>query len=94
MPARLRLPPEAIDAQLDLATRSFVNSDVSREDQRLVCSRLFKWYRRDFDAEGGLTAFWLRYLDDGPARQALANAATPRVEFRPWDWSLHRPAGE
>ena len=85
---------EAIDAQLDLATRSFVNAEVMLENGRLVCSRLFKWYRRDFDAAGGLTAFLLRYLDDGPPRQALADGKTPRVGFRSWDWSLHRPALE
>jgi len=85
---------EAIDAQLDLATRSFVNSEVSLEDGRIVCSRLFKWYRGDFEVAGGLTAFLLRYLDDGPTRRALANGAAPAVAFRSWDWSLHRPAGE
>ena len=85
---------ETIDAQLDLATRGFVNSQVTLEDGRLVCSRLFKWYRGDFDGAGGLAAFLLRYLDEGPARRALANGVTPCVGFRPWDWSLHRPALE
>ena len=85
---------EAIEAQLDLATRSFVNAEVSLENGGIVCSRLFKWYRRDFDAAGGLTAFWLRHLDDGPARRALADGVAPRVGFRHWDWSLHRPAVE
>jgi Protein of unknown function, DUF547 len=85
---------ETIDAELDRATRGFVNAEVSLADGRIVCSRLFKWYRRDFDAAGGLPAFLLRYLDDGPARRALADGATPRVGFRPWDWSLHRPAVE
>ena len=85
---------EAIESQLDLATRGFVNTEVTLEDGRIVCSRLFKWYRRDFEAAGGLTAFLLHHLDDGPVRRALADAAGPRVGFRPWDWSLHRPAVE
>jgi hypothetical protein len=85
---------EAIEAQLELATRGFVNSEVALEDGRLVCPRLFKWYRRDFDAAGGLRAFLLRYLDDGPPRRALADGIAPRVGFRAWDWSLHRPALE
>jgi hypothetical protein len=84
----------AIDGQLDLATRHFVNEGVALEGGRIVCSRLFKWYRRDFDGAGGLNAFLLRYLDDGPARRALASGGTPRVSFRGWDWSLHRPAVE
>jgi hypothetical protein len=84
----------AIEAQLDLAAKSFVNAEVTLEDGRIVCSRLFKWHRRDFDAAGGLTAFLLRYLDDGPARRTLAAGGTPRLGFRGWDWSLHRPAVE
>jgi len=85
---------DAIDAQLELAARGFVNAEVGLEDGRIVCPRLFKWYRRDFDAAGGLRAFLLRYLDDGPARHALASTSAPRVGFRGWDWSLHRPAVE
>jgi len=85
---------KTIEAQLDLAARGFVNAEVALEDGRLVCSRLFKWYRRDFDGAGGLTAFLLRYLDDGPARRALLDGRGSRVAFRGWDWSLHRPAVE
>jgi hypothetical protein len=81
-----------IESQLDLATRNFVNEDVTLERGQIVCSRLFKWYRRDFDGVGGLGAFLLRHLDDGPARRALTDGGGPRVEFRGWDWSLHRPA--
>jgi len=84
----------AVDAQLDRATRNFVNQEVALEDGRLVCSRLFKWYRRDFDAVGGLQAFLLRHLDDGPARRALAGGQAPRVAFRAWDWSLRGAALE
>jgi hypothetical protein len=85
---------EAIDAQLDLATRSFVNQEVWLDGGRLVCSRLFKWYRRDFDGAGGLAAFLLRYLEDGPPRRALAGGAPPCVAFRAWDWSLRGAGGE
>ncbi|MGH7357111.1 MAG: DUF547 domain-containing protein [Candidatus Rokuibacteriota bacterium] len=83
-----------IDAQLELATKGFVNQEVALDRDRLVCSRLFKWYRHDFDAAGGLGAFLLRYLDDGPARRALASGATPRAVFRAYDWSLQHPALE
>ena len=77
-----------IDTQLDLAARNFVNQEVALDGGRVVCSRLFKWYRRDFDDAGGLGAFLLRYLDDGPARRALADGAGARLAFRAWDWSV------
>jgi hypothetical protein len=85
---------DVIEAQLELATRSFVNAEVTLEDGRVVCSRLFKWYRSDFDVAGGLDAFLLRYLDDGPVRRTLAAGGASPVGFRGWDWSLHRPAAE
>jgi len=83
-----------IDAQLDLATKGFVNQEVTLAGGRLVCSRLLKWYRHDFDEAGGLGPFLLRYLDDGPVRQALAAGATPCVAFSAYDWSLQHPAHE
>jgi hypothetical protein len=84
----------AVDAQLDQATRSFVNQAVTLADGRLACSRLFKWYRADFDDAGGLGAFLLRYLDDGPARAALRAGATPCAAYQRYEWALgHQPRG-
>ncbi|HEU4367193.1 MAG TPA: DUF547 domain-containing protein [Methylomirabilota bacterium] len=82
----------AIDAQLDLATRNFVNQAVALVDGRLACSRIFEWYREDFEAAGGLRTFLLRHLDDGPARAALAGGATPCEVFQPYRWSLQHQA--
>ncbi len=84
---------DAIDGQLDLATRNFVNQEIALDGERLACSRLFKWYRADFEAAGGLAPFLLRHLDDGPARRALAAGASPCAAFRPYSWTLqHQPA--
>jgi hypothetical protein len=82
----------ALEAQLDLATRGFVNQAVTLVDGRLACSRLFRWYRSDFEAAGGLRAFLLRYLDEGPARAALAAGRGPCETFQPYRWTLqHEP---
>jgi hypothetical protein len=81
-----------VDAQLDLATRGFVNQEVALVDGRLACSRIFKWYRGDFEDAGGVRAFLLRHLDDGPARAALDAGAAPCQAFRPYRWTLqHEP---
>ena len=82
----------AVEAQLDLAARSFVNQEIVFTDGRLACSRIFKWYRQDFEAAGGLRAFLLRYLDDGPARDALEAGAAPCTAFRPYRWALQHEA--
>src|SRR5262245_12977554 len=84
---------EAIDRQLEAATRNFVHQEIVLAGGRLACSRLFRWYRTDFDAAGGLGPFLLRHLDDGPARHALAAGALPCGAFRPYRWTLqHQPA--
>jgi hypothetical protein len=81
----------AVDAQLDLAARSFVNQEVALAGPRLVCSRIFKWYRGDFEAAGGLRTFLLRHLDDGPARAALVAGAAPCTGYRAYRWTLQHP---
>ena len=85
---------EALDAQLEAATRNFVNQEVALAGNRVVCSRLFKWYRADFDAAGGLGPFLLRFLDDGPARGALAAGVPPCSAFRPYRWTLQHQSAD
>ena len=83
----------ALETQLEAATRNFVNQEVALAGDRLACSRLFKWYRADFDGAGGVGPFLLRHLDDGPARRALAAGAAPCAIFHPYRWTLqHQPA--
>lgn len=83
-----------IDDQLELATRSFVNEETTLDgDGRLVCSKLFKWYRSDFGDEGTVARFLSRHLDDGPVKAALAAGARPCQRFKPYSWALgHRLA--
>jgi len=69
-----------------------VNQEVVAAGGRLACSRIFKWYRDDFEAAGGLGVFLLRHLDEGPARTALLSGATPCATYRPYRWTLqHQP---
>lgn len=85
---------ETIDEELDTAAAHFVNSpevEVRPGEQCLVLSRIFSWYRRDFEETcGSLPAFLLRYLLDPAARGYLAAAADRvRIRFKPYDWSLN-----
>jgi hypothetical protein len=80
---------DAIDAQLDLAARNFVNQEVTLDPSgRVRCSRIFKWYARDF---GALGDFLARHLDDGAVKSALAAGAAPCRAFRPYSWALPHP---
>jgi hypothetical protein len=81
-----------LDAQLELATRGFVNQEVGLDARgRITCSKIFRWYRQDFERAGGLRAFLARHLDDGPVKAALAAGATPCQRFRPYSWALAQP---
>lgn len=85
---------EAIDEELETAAAHFVNSpavEVRPAENGVVLSRIFSWYRRDFEeVNGSLQAFLLRYLLDPAAREFLAAAGhRVRIRFKPYDWSLN-----
>lgn len=84
-----------LDAQLTLAARNFVNTEVTLDAAgRVVCSRLFKWYRADFEASGGLGPFLIEHLDGGRVRETLTGGARPCARYRPYSWALQHPAAE
>jgi hypothetical protein len=84
----------AIEAQLDLAARNFLNQEVALDARGCVtCSRILRWYAGDFVAAGGLGPLLARYLDAGPVRAAVEHRARPCDTYRVYDWALqHRPA--
>jgi hypothetical protein len=84
----------SIEDDLERAARSFVSQEVALGPGGLSCSRLFKWYRADFEAGGGLAAFLLRHLDDGPVRAALLAGAPPCVAFHPYRWTLQHQSAD
>ena len=74
--------PARIDDQLDLATRSYLESTVEYDPDAGTVSvpRVFLWFRGDFGGGSGIRAF-LR--DHG----AIPADATPRIRHQSWDWS-------
>ena len=80
---------EHLDAQLELAARSFVNADleVDRAHATVRVSRLFYWYAEDF---GELVPWLLRHLDPGADCDWLAGSlGAVRIEYRDYDWALN-----
>lgn len=83
---------DALDEQLEVAARSFVNGGsvaIDEPRRRLVISPIFRWYSGDFGGREGVREFVLRYLDDGAARRLL-EAGSPRISYQRYDWSLNR----
>ncbi|MCB2188416.1 MAG: DUF547 domain-containing protein [Deltaproteobacteria bacterium] len=85
---------QGLDAELETAARNFVNSSevvVLPERNKIMLSRIFQWYGRDFGGWPEIAKFLLRHLDPGPPAGYLAgHADTIRVEFLPYDWNLNR----
>jgi hypothetical protein len=84
----------ALDQQLDLAARNFLNQEVALDARGTVtCSRILDWYAEDFEAAGGIGPLLVRYLDGGPVRAAVGGRARPCDTYRAYDWGLqHQPA--
>lgn len=76
-----------IDAQLDLATRGYLDAAVEYDTEAgaVRAPRVMAWYRGDFGGKSGIRSFLRRY-------DAIPPTVAPSVDFLPWDWT--KAAGE
>ena len=85
---------EQLETQLEDQTRRFLR-DRSRNRvnaDRLAISKIFRWYREDFDHAGGLNIFLAEYaaaLDLSPAQNSALRRADLAIDFLPYDWRLN-----
>lgn len=82
--------PDRIDAQLDSAVGSFLESGgmvIDRGTGRVTLSSLFRWYRADFQRAGGLRNFLERHASAVDA-EFLRSRPDVRFEWSPYDWTL------
>lgn len=77
--------PESIEAELDLATRSYLAHEVQVKGDRLRISALFNMYRGDFGGKRGAVEFIRKYRSDIPSKLA-------KLEFSSWDWTQNLKA--
>jgi hypothetical protein len=85
--------PEKLDAQLDLATRSYLATDVQivSEKNALHLSSIFKWFAADFGGREGIIDFVLSYLSDTPERNWLIQQSNKiSIRYKPFDWNLNQ----
>lgn len=83
---------DQIDAQLTLATRSFLDQEAALEKLRgeLRLPRIFRWFARDFGGRPGIVAFLLHYLPEDDRRAWLeAQGPHARLGYHRYDWSLN-----
>jgi hypothetical protein len=83
---------EDIDAQLDLATRNFVNTDlkIDPESEKVQLSAIFNWFKEDFGEGEGVIDFLLKYLPDGDRKSwLLEHRDSVGFEYKEYDWGLN-----
>ena len=89
---------ERLDDQLESLGRRWLNEPdgLTLVDGEPRMSRIFKWYRDDFDLAGmgGLTGVVRRYVRAGnPRREAALKAlADDDLDFLGYDWTINSPA--
>ncbi|NJM06052.1 DUF547 domain-containing protein [Candidatus Gracilibacteria bacterium] len=86
---------ERVDAQLDLAARSFVAADtvVDAEQGLVRISQIYSWYRADFDGPAGVVRFLQRYLPNDERRRWLNSRQSVGLFYTPYNWDLNAATG-
>jgi hypothetical protein len=81
-PAIRTYDPDAVDDQLDLATRTYLDATVTYDADRGVARvpRVFLWFRGDFGGGSGIGRLLREY-------GAVPDDARPSLRYRAWDWS-------
>ena len=91
--ARPELPTGAgLELLLAGAARDFVNDaanvSVDHTAKTVSLSRIFKWYKSDFDTDGGVISFITHYATPGLEKD-IALASDYEIQFQDYDWSLN-----
>ena len=80
-----------LEAQLEEQARRFL-SDRSRNrvrGERLEVSRIFDWFKEDFEPRAGYFARYAEVLGDDAQQRAALGAGKLALRFLDYDWSLN-----
>ncbi len=91
------LRPEAfvagkLEVQLDDSARKWLadtaRNRFERESSRAQISEIFRWFKEDFDREGGVQA-WIAKFAPAEHAEWLKAAPKPRIEYVDYSWRLN-----
>lgn len=84
---------EKIDKQLDLAASSFINSDdilIDRENNKIIISKIFKWYGKDFGTQSDLIKFIAKHRKNEADKSFLIkNFSNISIKYFSYNWNLN-----
>jgi hypothetical protein len=80
--------PDKLEAQLDLATRAYVEGEtkIDRERRRVSLPKLLDLYAKDFGDRAAVLAFACRHL--APADAEWIRSSSPSIGFASYDWTI------
>jgi len=83
--------PDALEEQLEAASRAYVNAEVAIDDatRTLILPLAFRYYASDFGGEPGLRDF-IAHHADGHLRRRLTRAADYALDYARYDWALNQ----
>jgi hypothetical protein len=84
--------PDQIDVQLDLASRNFVDANISVDPRLgvLSLSSIFRWYQGDFGGRTGIIDFLMKYLPDDDRKEwLLGSRDAVKLRFQHYNWDLN-----
>jgi Protein of unknown function, DUF547 len=96
MPRQL-YEPEYLDAQLAAAARRFVDDPLKNHagpSGQVKASRIFEWYRADFEHAAGTLADFMRSRATNPDLLRALGGPAPVIEFAEYDWGLDAAANQ
>ena len=83
---------ENLDAELDLAARTFIQNSVCIDHQRevLEISSILRWYEADFGGKGAVVDLLIATLPQDERREWLIeHRSRLLIEYAKYDWSLN-----
>jgi hypothetical protein len=83
----------AIDAELETAMREFLADPAKNRwdgaTRTLHLSSIFRWFRGDFERDGGSLRGFVAAHVAGPMAKDIATGPEPRIAFLDYDWRLN-----
>lgn len=71
-----------LEAQLDLATQSYLLTECEYKNEKLYLPMLFLWFKEDFGGDEGVFDFLRKY-------KLLNSELNPQIEYLKYDWKLN-----
>jgi hypothetical protein len=85
--------PQEIEAQLDLASKNFILSDLllNKKRKTISISRIFQWYKVDFIGKIGVINFLLTHIQDPDIKEWLViHQDQAKIIYHHYDWGLNQ----